>query len=137
MPTKAELKQQAKHIKLKVRKGDKVRIIAGKDKGEEGVIIAVSPKEQRVMVVKEDPENPEQFIPLNARTKHRKAKYQNERSAKVLLPGPLHVSNVMVIDDSGQPTRVGRKKVDGKIIRVSKKTGNEIPNAEVMAKGSK
>lgn len=135
MPTKAELKQAAQHIKLKIRKGDKVQIIAGKDKGEIGTVIAVSPKEQRVMVVKEDPTNPEQFIPLNANTKHKKARYQNERSAKVLLPGPLHISNVMVLDPkTNTPTRVGRKLEKGKLVRVAKKSGQVIPDADVMAK---
>lgn len=134
MPTKAEIKLQNQHIKFKVRKGDKVKIISGKDKGEVGIVIAVSPKEQRVMVVKEDPQNPENFIPLNAMIKHRKAKYQNERSAKVLLPAPLHISNVMVVEPkTGEATRVGRKKVDGKLVRVSKKTGEVIPDTELPA----
>lgn len=135
MPTKAELKQEAKHIKVKVRKGDHVMIIAGKDKGQIGEVAAVSPKEMKVLVVQKNPENPEEYLPLNAAIKHRKAKYQGEKSARLRIPVPVHISNVMVIDPkTGEPTRVGRKNVDGKLVRVAKKSGEVIPNAEVMAK---
>ena len=132
MPTRAELKANAKPIKLKVRKGDRVVIISGKDKGETGFVAAVSPKERKVIVLKENPENPEQPIPLNAAIKHRKAKRQGERSARFQIPVPLDASNVMVIDDKGQPTRVGRRKEEGKLVRYSKKSGNVIKDAPVM-----
>jgi len=97
MPTKAELKQRATHIKLKVRKGDRVVIISGKDKGEIGFVAAVSPKDQKVIVLKDNEENPEQPFPLNAAIKHRKAKTQGERSVRIKIPVPIHVSNVMVL----------------------------------------
>jgi large subunit ribosomal protein L24 len=127
MPTKAEMKVANKPIKLKVRSGDKVMIIAGKDKGEVGEIIKVDPKKGLVMVAKQNPENPEQWIPLNARIKHRKARTQQERSARVALPGPLHVSNVMLIDPkTGQPTRVGRRKEGDKVVRYAKKSGETL-----------
>src|SRR5580692_10505096 len=104
-------------------------IISGKDKGEMGFIAAVSPKEQKVIVLKENPENPEQPIPLNRVIKHRKAKQQNERSARVSLPAPLHISNVMVLDpETNQPTRVGRREEDGKRVRFAKKSGKTILN---------
>lgn len=137
MPTKAELKQQAKHVKLKIRKGDKVMIISGKDKGEIGFVAAVSPKEQKAIILKENDENPEQPLPLNAVIKHRKARMQGERSARIKLPAPIHVSNLMVLDpNTNQPTRVGRRKDDatGKLVRYAKKTGTQLPDAEVMAK---
>jgi len=135
MPTKAELKLQKQHIKLKVRKGDKVMIITGKDKGQIGIVAAVAPKEQKVLVLQENPENPEEFLPLNAAVKHRKARYQGERSARLRIPVPIHVSNVMVLDPkTGEPTRVGRKKEDGKIIRYAKKSGDALPNADTMSK---
>jgi large subunit ribosomal protein L24 len=131
MPTKAELKQQKQHIKLKVRKGDKVMIISGKDKGEVGFVAAVSPKEQRVIVLKENEENPDQPLPLNAAIKHRKARMQGERSVRLRIPAPIHVSNVMVLDpDTNQPTRVGRRKSDdGKLVRYAKKSGKELVDA--------
>ena len=102
MPTKAELKQLAKHTKLKVRMNDKVVIISGKDKGEVGFIAAVSPKEQKVIVLKENEENPDQPFPLNAAIKHRKARTQNEKSARIKIPVPIHVSNVMVLDPTNR-----------------------------------
>ncbi|MGH2638862.1 MAG: hypothetical protein ACRDF4_06225, partial [Rhabdochlamydiaceae bacterium] len=83
MPTKAEIKKLTKPIKLKVRKGDRVMIISGKDRGQIGFIAAVAPKEGKVIVLKDNPDNPEQPIPLNAVIKHRKARFQNERSARI------------------------------------------------------
>lgn len=135
MPTKAELKALKQPIKLKIRKGDQVMIIAGKDKGQVGEVAAVAPKEQKVLVVRQNPENPEEYVPLNAAVKHRKARYQGERSARLRIPVPIHVSNVMVLDPkSGEPTRVGRKKVGDKTVRISKKSGEQIPDADVMPK---
>lgn len=134
MATRAEIKQEKAHIKLRVRTGDKVVIIAGKDKGQSGFIAAVSPKEQKVIVLQENAENPEQPIPLNAVIKHRKARTQAERSARIKLPAPIHVSNVMVIDpESGDATRVGRRKEGDKLVRYSKKSGKtfkDLPNIE-------
>lgn len=127
MPTKAELKKLANPVKLKIRRGDKVMIIAGKDKGEVGFVAAVSGKEGKVIVLKENPENPEQPLPLNQVIKHRKAKTQGERSARIALPAPIHISNVMVLDPkTGQPTRVGKKKEGDKLVRYAKKSGTTI-----------
>lgn len=134
MPTKAELKQQKQHIKLKIRKGDRVMIISGKDKGQLGTVEAVSPKEQKAIVVQFNEENPEQPIPLNAVTKHYKAKFQGERSARLRLPAPIHISNLMVIDPStDQPSRLGRRKEGEKIVRYAKKSGqtlHDLPNID-------
>jgi large subunit ribosomal protein L24 len=131
MPTKAHLKRLANPVKLKVRRGDKVMIIAGKDKGKKGFIAAVSPKENKVIVLAENPENAEQPMPLNAVIKHRKAKQQGERSARIQLPAPLNISNVMVLDPkTGEPTRVGRRKEGDKLVRYAKKSGTTIKNAD-------
>ncbi|MEI7577481.1 MAG: 50S ribosomal protein L24 [Armatimonadota bacterium] len=131
MPTKADLKRLANPVKLKVRRGDKVMIIAGKDKGKKGFIAAVSPKENKVIVLAENPENAEQPLPLNAVIKHRKAKQQGERSARIQLPAPLNVSNVMLLDPkTGEPTRVGRRKEGDKLVRYAKKSGTTIKNAD-------
>jgi large subunit ribosomal protein L24 len=130
MPTKAELKQQAKHIKLKVRKGDQVIIISGKDKGEVGYVYAVAPKEQKAIVLKNNPDNQDQPLPLNAAVKHRKARTQGERSTRLRIPVPIHVSNLMVLDPKdGTPTRVGRKKEGGKVVRYAKKSGENLIDA--------
>ncbi|HLO99136.1 MAG TPA: 50S ribosomal protein L24 [Fimbriimonas sp.] len=131
MPTKAELKRLANPVKLKVRRGDKVMIIAGKDKGEVGFIAAVSPKENKVIVLKENAENPEQPLPLNQVIKHRKAKNQGERSARIALPAPINISNVMVLDPkTGEPTRIGRRKEGDKLVRYAKKSGTTVKNAD-------
>jgi len=135
MPTKAELKALAHPVKLKIRKGDNVMIIAGKDKGEIGFVAAVSPKEQRALVLKYNDENPDQPLPLNAAVKHRKAKMQGERSARYKIPAPIHISNLMVLDPSTNlPSRIGRRKDEttGKLVRYAKKSGTVIPNAQVM-----
>lgn len=117
-------------FKMKLRKGDKVKIITGKDKGEIGIIAAVSPKENKVILFKENLENPDQPLPLNAAVKHRKARMQGERSARVRIPVPIHASNVMVLDPGTEiPSRVGRRVEDGKLVRFAKKSGQIIPNA--------
>lgn len=126
MPTKAELNK--KPVKMKIRRGDLVMVIAGKDKGEIGTVYAVSPKENKVIVLKENDENPDQPLPLNAVVKHRKPRTQGERGSRVKLPSPLDASNVMLIDpDTQKPTRVGRRKnADGKIERFAKGSGKTI-----------
>ena len=113
--------------KLKLRSGDAVIIIAGKDKGERGFIAAVSPSENKAIVLKANPDNADQPLPLNRAIKHRKAKTQQERSARIQIPAPIHVSNLMLLDPkTNEPTRVGRKKVDGKLVRYAKKSGEVI-----------
>lgn len=131
MPTKAELKLVGKNIKLKVKTGDTVMIISGKDKGEIGTIAATSPKENKVIVVKDSEENPEQKIPLNAAIKHRKARTQGEKSTRLKIPVPLDVSKVMVIDPkTKQPSRIGRRLEDGKLVRYAKKSGETIKDVK-------
>lgn len=135
MPTKADIKRLSKPIKCKIRKGDQVMIISGKDKGEIGTVYAVSPKEQKAIVYRPNDENPDQPTFLNAAIKHRKAKFQGQKSARLRIPVPIHVSNLMVLDpDSGNPTRVGRKKEGGKTDRYAKKSGKTISDAPVMEK---
>jgi large subunit ribosomal protein L24 len=125
--TKAQIKAAAKPVKMKIRRGDKVIIIAGKDKGEIGFVAAVSPREQKVIVLKET-DNPNEPEPLNAVIKHKKAKFQNERSARIKLPAPIHVSNVQLLDpQTGKPTRVKKgSDADGNVTRVAK-SGTVIP----------
>lgn len=133
--TKKEIKQKAQHVKLKVRKGDFVRIVAGKDKGQEGFIAVVLPDKQKVIVLQNNDENPDRPLPLNAAIKHRKAKMQGEKSARMRIPVPIHISNVMVLDPkTKEPTRVGRRLEDGKVVRYAKKSGDLIPDQPVMEK---
>jgi len=98
-----------------LRKGDMVMVVSGSDKGKKGNVMEVILDKQRVIV--ED---------VNIVKKHRKPT-QNTPGGIVEIPAPIHVSNVMLIDPkSGEPTRIGRKIVDGKSIRYSKKSGEII-----------
>ncbi len=103
--------------KMNIIKGDKVRVIAGKDKGKEGVVLRAYPQKQRVVVEK-----------VNIVKKATRPTPANNRGGIVSQEAPIHVSNVMLIDPSnGQPTRVGRKRnAEGKLIRYCKKTGTEL-----------
>jgi large subunit ribosomal protein L24 len=135
MPTKAETKAAGKPRKMKIRTGDKVVVIAGKDKGQVGTVAAVSPEERKALVIQENPENPDQPIPLNAVTKHRKARFQGERSARFRMPAPIDLSNLMLVDpETGEPTRVGRRKEDGKVVRYAKKSGKTLEDKPNIAK---
>lgn len=133
--TKAEIKARQNQPKRKVRAGDVVMIITGKDKGQVGFVAMVLTKKDRVIVLKNNTENPEGApLPLNAAIKHRKAKQQGERSARVIMPMPIHISNVMVVDPKlGVPTRVGRRIEDGKLVRYAKKSNELIPSMNPLA----
>ncbi|MBS4216554.1 MULTISPECIES: 50S ribosomal protein L24 [Neobacillus] len=95
---------------MHVKKGDKVRVISGKDKGKTGTILAAYPKESRVLVEG-----------VNIVKKHAKPSQANPQGGIISFEAPIHVSNVMPIDPkTGNPTRVGYKSVDGKKVRVAK-----------------
>ncbi|MGF1543446.1 MAG: 50S ribosomal protein L24 [Parvularculaceae bacterium] len=98
----------------KIKKGDKVVVLAGKNRGAEGEVTAVYPKEERVLV-----------SGVNVITKHQK-QTQTERGGIVRREAPIHVSNVALSVD-GKPTRVGFKiGEDGKKVRVAKRTGEVV-----------
>lgn len=98
-----------------IRKGDLVMVVAGADKGKQGNIMEVFHAKNRVIV--ED---------VNIVKKHRKPT-QSTPGGIVEIPAPIHVSNIMLIDPkTGEPTRVGRKIVDGKSVRYAKKSGEII-----------
>src|SRR6187551_3758500 len=109
---------------MKVKKGDTVLVIAGKDKGARGKVIQAYPARDRVLVEG-----------VNRIKKHTRVS-QNQRGAQsggiVTQEAPIHVSNVMVVDSDGKPTRVGKKVVEaddgGKTrrVRISRRTGKEI-----------
>ena len=127
MPTKADIKRRSSKPKLKIRKGDKIVIIAGRDKGEEGYVLAIAPNKLKALVLQDNPENPDEPLPLNTAVKHKKAKFQGEKSARMRIPVPIHISNLMVLDpESGEATRIGRRVEDGKLVRYGKKSGKSI-----------
>ncbi|MBC7265850.1 MAG: 50S ribosomal protein L24 [Anaerosomatales bacterium] len=101
---------------MTVRKGDKVRVIAGKDKGKEGKVLRAYPEKQRVVV-----EN------VHMIKKATRPSQRNPQGGIVEMEGTIHVSNVMLVcPNCGQPTRVGRRREDGVRIRVCKKCGKDI-----------
>ena len=101
---------------MHVKKGDKVMVISGKDKGKTGVILSAVPKKDRVFVEG-----------VNIVKKHVKPNQLNPQGGIVSQEAAIHVSNVMLIDPkTGEPTRVGFKVEDGKKVRVAKKSGNVI-----------
>lgn len=99
---------------MKIKKGDTVRVIAGKDRGKEGKVTAVDVKNSTVTVEG-----------VNMHTKHTKPSAKNQNGGIITQEGPIHVSNVMLVV-KGQVTRVGFKVEDGKKVRVAKKTGSVI-----------
>ncbi len=132
MPTFSEVKATKSKVKLKLRRGDKVIIISGKDKGQKGWIGYISPKEQKALVLQDNPENPEQPIPLNAMIKHYKAKNQGEKSMKMKMPSPIHISNLMLLDPkNGEPTKIGRRSENGTMVRYAKKSDANIEDAPI------
>ncbi|AQS53823.1 50S ribosomal protein L24 [Jeotgalibaca dankookensis] len=101
---------------MHVKVGDKVKVITGKDKGKEGVILKTLPKKDRVIVEG-----------INIVKKHRKASQTNATGGILEEEASVHVSNVMLIDPkTGEPTKVGYKVEDGKKVRFAKKTGEVI-----------
>ena len=104
-------------VKLKIKKGDKVKVIAGNEKGKEGVVTEVLVAKQRVVI-----------DGLNIRKKHNKPSAANPQGGIDEFSAPIHISNVQLLDPkSGEVTRVGRKlNSDGKLQRVAKKSGEFI-----------
>jgi large subunit ribosomal protein L24 len=101
--------------KLNIKKGDKVKVIAGNDKGEVGDVVEVFPDKNRAIVEG-----------VNMKKKHRKPT-QDQAGGIVDIPASIHISNLMLVDPkSGEATRIGRKMVDGKLVRYAKKSGELI-----------
>lgn len=101
---------------MHVKKGDKVQVISGKDKGKQGTILQALPKKSRVIVEG-----------INIVKKHAKPSQANPQGGIVEQEAPIHVSNVMPLDPkSNEPTRVGHKIEDGKKVRIAKKSGEEL-----------
>lgn len=101
---------------LSIRKGDRVRVIAGKDKGKEGVVLRSQPEKERVVVQN-----------VHMIKKHTRPSQKNPQGGIVEMEGTIHVSSVMLVCPScGQPTRVGRRREGGVRVRTCKKCGKDI-----------
>lgn len=102
---------------MNIKKGDKVKVLSGKDKGKEGVVLRALPQKERVVVEK-----------INLIKKAMRPTQQNPQGGISTVEAPIHVSNVMVVcPECKQATRVSHKRdEDGKKIRVCKKCGKNI-----------
>jgi large subunit ribosomal protein L24 len=101
--------------KLKIKKGDKVVVLTGRDKGKTGEVKKVIPEDMKVIVQG-----------VNIQTKHRKAS-QTGPGGLDKIEAPIHVSNVALADPkSGKPTRVGFKVVGDRKVRVAKRSGEQV-----------
>jgi len=100
---------------MRIRKGDKVRVLSGKDRGKEGEVITAMPKEGKVVVQG-----------VNVAKRHQKPTRSMQQGGIIDKPLPIDASNVALID-GGKPTRVGvRINADGSKTRVSRRTGGEL-----------
>ena len=110
----------AERVKLRVTKGDTVRVMRGDDKGKEGKVMRVYPKTGRLTVEG-----------VNIVKRHRKARRAEEQSGIVDFPAPIHHSNVMLLDPKkGTPSRIRmRIDEDGTKERISVKSGDAIPRS--------
>jgi large subunit ribosomal protein L24 len=103
--------------RLRIRRDDTVLVISGKDRGKTGRVLEVDPKAERVFVEG-----------LNIVKRHQRPRPGSTDPGGVIeKPGPIHISNVMLIDPSdSKPTKVGIVREDGKRFRVAKRTGNRL-----------
>ncbi len=109
------MKNKKKNIKFHIKKGDTVKILSGNSKGNTGTVLAVDRRKYRAIVEGE-----------NMISKHTKPTSESPDGGIIEKEAAIHISNLMYVDAAGTPTRIGRKVVDGKIVRYSKKTGDII-----------
>lgn len=98
----------------KLRKGDKVQVLVGKDKGRQGEITSVNPKAGKALV-----------DGVNISIRHTK-QTQNSQGGRISTPTPIQLSNLGLLDTNGKPTRVGFRMEDGKKVRFAKTTGETV-----------
>ncbi|MFD1882120.1 50S ribosomal protein L24 [Paracoccus pacificus] len=98
----------------KLKKGDKVIVLAGKDKGKQGEITAVMPADNKAIVEG-----------VNIAIRHTRQS-QSSQGGRVAKPMPIDLSNLAVMDKNGKPTRVGFRVEDGKKVRFAKTTGDVL-----------
>ncbi len=104
-----------KQPKLHIKKGDIVKVIAGDSKGTQGRVLEVIADKRRLLVEG-----------VNMVSKSTKPNAKNTQGGIVKMEAPIHISNVLLVDGKGNPTRVGRKLEGDKLVRYSKKSGEVI-----------
>ena len=104
---------------MKVKKGDTVLVLAGKDKGARGKVIAAYPKQDRVIV--------EGVNRVKKHTRIRTTQRGSKTGGIITQEASIHVSNVMIVDDQGKPTRIGyRFDENGQKVRIARSTGKDL-----------
>jgi large subunit ribosomal protein L24 len=102
--------------KLKIKKGDRVRVLSGKDRGKEGEVMSVDPATNKVIVEG-----------VNVAKRHQKPTRATQQGGIIDKAMPIHVSNVSLIDKDGRTTRAGyRFAADGTKTRVARRSGGEL-----------
>lgn len=101
--------------KIKLKKNDTVKIIAGKDKGKTGKVLKIDRSNDKVIVQG-----------LNIVKKAVRKKSQQDKGGIIEIEAPLHISNVAIITKDGSTSRIGFELKDGKKVRIAKKTGEEL-----------
>jgi len=99
----------------KIKKGDRVVVLSGKDKGKTGDVTKAFPKDGKVIV-----------SGVNVATRHRKPSQTNPQGGLERIEAPMHISKVAIATKDGKPTRVRFETQDGKKVRVAVKTGEKI-----------
>jgi large subunit ribosomal protein L24 len=110
-----------KRSTMKIRTGDQVKVISGKDRGKTGRVLRVRPDTERVFV--------EGLSMIKRHTKPQQvagAQSEQQVGGVIEREGPIHVSNVMLLDAKGAPTRVRIEREDGRRFRVAKSTGARL-----------
>ncbi len=101
---------------MKIRKGDKVQVMAGKDRGKTGEVVLVSPTTEKIIVKG-----------INMATRHMKGKQAGVPGERITKEAPIHVSNVMLIcPEKNVPTRIGYRTEGTEKVRFSKKSGKSL-----------
>ena len=100
---------------MKIKKGDNVIVISGKDRGKDGAVLRAFPKKDQVLVEG-----------VNVVKKHQRSRRRKQAGQIIERPMPIHVSNVAVKDNENKPSRVGYVVEEGKKVRVAKRSGNKI-----------
>ena len=99
----------------KIKKGDPVIVLSGKDKGKTGTVTKAFPKDSKVIV-----------SGVNVATRHRKPSQADPQGGLERIEAPMHISKVAIATKDGKPTRVRFETQDGKKVRVAVKTGEKI-----------
>jgi large subunit ribosomal protein L24 len=110
-----------KRRSLKIRTGDRVQVMSGKDRGKTGRVLRVEPTKERVFV--------EQLNMIKRHTRPQQvagAQSQEQLGGVIEREGPIHISNVMLLDAKGTPTRVGIDRSEGARVRVAKSSGAKL-----------